>query len=552
MRYVVNFQIFLNGYKKIRKYLKMIKAIIFDLDDTIWNYTEADTFACSCVFNKIKNLVHPSMKDKDLSVVYKKIVCDIKSSNNISNKHNKIIYFKKIFEYLRISLKYLGDIMKEYQSKFESKLYISNGVRQLFSLLKKNNIKIGVLSNNHFYEQYHRLEIFSLISFVDVIVTTDEIGEEKPSNQSFLELIHKLNVSPENIIMVGDNINHDIIPAQHVKIGLCLWYKPTSLYPLSFGAEIGIFQNFEILYEWLYEILKAIPLYKYLCGYFSQSFQNIQGTGGNISIKLPNNTLIIKTSGTSLGDPNEYCIINQITQQKIMGRGKPSMETGFHCNISSHIVVHLHFLPMNRYLCCDKYKIDLVEFEKPYYLVPYSHPGKDLSEEIKKHNVLLDNYTILLDNHGIILCSSSVEEMSELYKYIFQFCDDTHRDYRLYKFYDRVKKVLDGQFIYSVQVSSLEQVYIRHIKYCFPDMVIFLQNVDDETSMTKYSDIVISQENDIYIVASCLKEYRSKQEVLESYLEICKYNYNDLIEIDDIQSLITMPIEIERKKKNRI
>jgi putative hydrolase of the HAD superfamily len=526
----------------------MIQAVIFDLDDTIWNYTEADTFACTCVFNMMRSL----MKEEypHLDVLYKKIVTDLKSSNNINNKHNKMMYFKRMFEQLNIPLPFLSNIIEEYYSRFMSSLCISKGVHELFLLLKRNHIKIGVLSNNHFDEQYHRLEMLSLISFIDVIVTTDEIGEEKPSILPFLDIIHKLNVSPENIIMIGDNIHHDMIPARIVKIGLCLLYDRNHTCPMTFRQDMNVFQNFHTLYEWIHELFLSIPLYKHLCGYFSQSFQNVQGTGGNISIKLPYNTLIIKTSGSSLGDSNEYCIVNQITQEKIMGKGKPSMEIGFHCNISSQIVIHLHFLPMNRYLCCDRDKLDLVDFEKPYFHIPYLHPGEELSQDIKSLS-FVDDSILFLQNHGIILCGSSIDNIYDLYKYLFKFCDDRHVDYRLYEFYDRVKDKLGGNFVYSVEMSCL-QYYIRHIKYCFPDMVIFLQNIDDENRMTKNSDIVISQDKDVYIIASCVKEYRSKLEVLHSYIEICKYNYDNLVEIDDIQSLISMPIEIERKKKNRI
>ncbi len=515
----------------------MIQAVIFDLDDTIWNYTEADKFACMSVFNMMRNI----MKEEypDLDVLYKKNVIDLKSSNNINNKHNKMIYFKRMFEQLNIPLQYLSNIMEEYKTNFESKLFPFEGIFELFSLLKQNNIKIGVLSNNHLQEQYSRLEKFSFIPYIDVIVTTDEIGEEKPSILPFLEMIHKLQVSPENIIMIGDNIQHDMIPAKNVKIGLCLLYDRNHTSPMTFCKSMNVFQNFNTLYYWINELFISIPFYKHLCGYFSQSFKNIQGTGGNISIKLPYNTLIIKISGSSLGDSNEYCIVNQMTQEKIMGNGKPSMEIGFHCNIPSKFVIHLHFLP---YLCCQD-KLNLVEFKKPYFNIPYLHPGEELSKEIK-NMCLIDNCIIFLQNHGVILCGSSMDNIYELYKYLFKFYDG---DYRLYEFYDRVKDKLDGNFVYSVEMSF----YIRpcHIKYCFPDMVIFLQNIDDEVRMTKNSDIVISQENNLYIIASCLKEYRCKLEVLQSYIEICKYNYDNLVEIDDIQSLISIPIEIERKKK---
>jgi HAD superfamily hydrolase (TIGR01549 family) len=546
----------------------MIQAIIFDLDDTIWNYSEADTFACLCVFKKIS--IKTGNDISQITVLYKKIVGEIKSSTNISNRHNKIIYFKKMLEKLSVHIDggmpsaFIGDLMDEYNKEFMSKLKLSSGIRELFELLKKNNVKIGVLSNNHFNEQYNRLKHFSLVSFIDVILTTDEIGEEKPSILPFLHILHQLGVSPEHTIMVGDNPEHDMKPAFDVNIGLCILYKPSSNH-FIFGSDIkgggnpsgrpsvhmAILPNFETLQNWLEEMFLAISTYKYLCGYFSQSFQNIQGSGGNISIKLPCKTILIKSSGSSLGDPDAFCIVNQETCQKIIGNGKPSMETGFHCEISSPIVVHLHFLPILRYLCCDYTRLDFSHFKHSHAILPYCHPGKDLGHQIKKLSIIGDTI-LFLCNHGIVLCGTSVTTIRKQYRYLFHFSGSHHKHHKMYEFYDAHEHKLDGRFVYPVEITTHDFEHIRHIKYCFPDMVVFLEHIDDEICMTKNTDIVLTKDKNIYIIASCLKESLQKREVLQSYLELCRYNYDHLVEIEDITTLRKMPNEIERKIKNRI
>jgi len=82
----------------------MIKGVIFDFDNTLYNYDLANDSALKITFNYIC-----SKYNKNLEVVeetYLILNKQIKNSNNPSNKFNKPIYFKLLFERLNISLKF--------------------------------------------------------------------------------------------------------------------------------------------------------------------------------------------------------------------------------------------------------------------------------------------------------------------------------------------------------------------------------------------------------------------------------------------------------------
>ena len=99
--------------------------------------------------------------------------------------------------------------------------------------------------------------------------------------------------------------------------------------------------------------------------YFGQSELNVQGQGGNISVKS-NNLLLIKSSGCILGNINineGFCIVNNdicndllntnnsnLLSSKLFGYKNPSMETFFHCFMKKY-TIHIHFTLSNIFLC---------------------------------------------------------------------------------------------------------------------------------------------------------------------------------------------------------
>ena len=76
----------------------------------------------------------------------------------------------------------------------------------------RKRFRIGIISNN-----YGNLEEIcretGLINVVDVMVDSNLVGAIKPSKRIFFKGLKALNVTPEEAVMVGDNIKRDVIGA---------------------------------------------------------------------------------------------------------------------------------------------------------------------------------------------------------------------------------------------------------------------------------------------------------------------------------------------------
>lgn len=147
-----------------------------------------------------------------------------------------------------------------------------------------------------------------------------------------------------------------------------------------------------------------------------------QAGGGNTSIKL-GDKLYIKSSGSILReaarDKTSVLSLNDGSLLKEPGFShlKPSMESGFHLDICSKYVFHLHCLRTVLLSVVDKCN-GLVEEIRDlgFYCeyLDYVTPGADLHNAIKALGIGSRQGVVILQNHGIIAFSDDISEIETI------------------------------------------------------------------------------------------------------------------------------------------
>jgi len=153
----------------------------------------------------------------------------------------------------------------------------------------------------------------------------------------------------------------------------------------------------------------------------------IQGGGGNTAVKLDDNQMIIKASGSflkSMNDINGYCIVDykaiqnyilypdkdeNVFNQKIQSfviktNNRPSIETGFHAQLGKY-TIHTHSIYVNLLTCSKEGKALVKDLFREALWVNYFTPGRKLTLAIKDSlNSCNKNVKVIfLQNHGIIV-----------------------------------------------------------------------------------------------------------------------------------------------------
>lgn len=192
----------------------MIKAVLIDIDDTIFDFEK-------CSKNSfLKTLEKFNLKFKEEDFSYFNKVNDILwTKQKLGEINIKEVFIKR--DYLMV--KYFNlDIEKGlFNDLFVKFLYdeieIVDGIEDLLLYLS-DKYKIFTASNGIFKMQENRLKKSNLDKYFDNVFVSDKIGFEKPDKKFFQKIMDLTKFSNDDLIMIGDSIKSDIIGAKNSKI----------------------------------------------------------------------------------------------------------------------------------------------------------------------------------------------------------------------------------------------------------------------------------------------------------------------------------------------
>lgn len=204
----------------------MIKAVIFDIDNTMYNFDEShkSAMAALCAYTE-KNFGMDADETKKLAAKCMGMIIE-RLGDNCAAIHNRLIRFQCFLE--QIGSADYQKAMEMYHTYWDTLLDVMEpepGLLPLLKRLKEKGIKIGIGSDMTAYIQYKKLEKIGALGYLDFIVTSEEAGAEKPAPQFFELCVKKAGCRPEECVFIGDNLKKDVAgSAGYGMIGT--WYHP--------------------------------------------------------------------------------------------------------------------------------------------------------------------------------------------------------------------------------------------------------------------------------------------------------------------------------------
>lgn len=189
----------------------MIKAVVFDLDNTLMDFMKMKRRA-------IEEAI-PAMIDAGLHIT----VDEANAKIDEIYKEQGIEYQQVFDEFLRrvldkVDYKIWAAGVVAYRRAREASLIPYPHVYSTLNKLSKLKISMGILSDAPTKEAWLRLAYLNFHHIIDEVVTFDDTGVRKPSPIPFKRILEKLNVKPNEAIMVGDWVERDIVGA--AKVGM--------------------------------------------------------------------------------------------------------------------------------------------------------------------------------------------------------------------------------------------------------------------------------------------------------------------------------------------
>jgi len=202
------------------------KAVLFDLDNTLYDYDRVHKLALKAVFNELRK--HIEIKWDQFEKLFKISRREInRELSGTASAHNRVLYFQRLVEKTHESIN-PQVILKLYNAYWDTSLkemFLRKDALDLLKSLKSENVKIAIVSDLTTNIQLRKIHKLGISKYVDVVVTSEEAGSEKPHSIMFLLALNKLGVSPSEAMMVGDNTVADIEGANFVGLDTVLLKK---------------------------------------------------------------------------------------------------------------------------------------------------------------------------------------------------------------------------------------------------------------------------------------------------------------------------------------
>lgn len=187
----------------------MIKAVIFDLDNTLLDFQEMKERGVRASIGAMIEAGLDYNEDQAYSDIFEiyhekgweyRLVFDDFLRNTIGKLDNKL----------------LAAAIVAYRRAKEATLIAYPNVRRTLIYLVKHGIKIAVVSDAPSREAWMRIYYLNLHHVFDLVLTFDDTKVHKPSPIPFKMALEKLNVKPQQALMIGDWPERDVVGASQV------------------------------------------------------------------------------------------------------------------------------------------------------------------------------------------------------------------------------------------------------------------------------------------------------------------------------------------------
>ena len=199
--------------------LNEVKAVLFDLDDTLYAYepSQKKGFDACANFALKKYAISEIDFEKTWKLAREKVHADLHGQGA---SHSRLLYFQKQYEFIfnKSNPAYALEMEELFWSEFISVMKLDPEAKIFLEVLKQKKIKTCIVTDLTAQIQMKKWMHLELGNYFNFLVSSEEAGVEKPSAAIFNLALEKLQVKPSEAIMIGDNKKKDIAGAESLGI----------------------------------------------------------------------------------------------------------------------------------------------------------------------------------------------------------------------------------------------------------------------------------------------------------------------------------------------
>lgn len=228
------------------------KALLLDLDNTAYAYApchEAGLAECQ----------HAAA---DLHAAWRDAACflaDYHAARRAAKvgvegtaaEHCRLLYFKALVErtFGRTKQYAAQTLHAAYWRGYEAAMVRSPGCGELLADLGAVGVRLAWVTNFTTERQMLKLQTIGLADVADFLVTSEEVGADKPDPRCVRRALDRLEVAPSQAWMIGDGIREDAEAAAAVGMPFVWFRRDTGTAPSNAFATVSDWLQLRVLID---------------------------------------------------------------------------------------------------------------------------------------------------------------------------------------------------------------------------------------------------------------------------------------------------------------
>jgi putative hydrolase of the HAD superfamily len=193
------------------------RAILFDLDDTLYGYERPHARAMDAVRDKVKRTLSVAADpfDEAFNMARKEVKQQL---GETASSHNRLLYFQRAVELLGLSSQpaIALDLEQTYWRTLLNNARLFPGAEDMLIELRAAGLPLALVTDLTAQIQFRKLVYFGIDRYFDVIVTSEEAGVDKIGLKPFELALAKLGLERQDPVwFIGDS-KSDVVSSKRV------------------------------------------------------------------------------------------------------------------------------------------------------------------------------------------------------------------------------------------------------------------------------------------------------------------------------------------------
>lgn len=190
------------------KHINDLKAVIFDMDDTLYGEKEYVKSGYQTIAAELSQVEDAAEKLWRLFEEKKPAIDELLKMEGIEDPEIK------------------EQCLKAYRYQ-EPDIHLYAGVKEMLERIRQRGLLLGLITDGRPEGQRAKIKALGLEELFDQIIITDEFGGtnfRKPNPLAFQTMQERMKVQYSQMCYVGDNIKKDFIAPQQLGMR-CIWFR---------------------------------------------------------------------------------------------------------------------------------------------------------------------------------------------------------------------------------------------------------------------------------------------------------------------------------------